>query len=267
PVRAAASPVRSGADGASRKQDSRRRKSTARSCRTVPGGAATMAFVMREFFRRWWPWLKFALFVAILLGVGWQFVRILQNEELQKPDRTRSPGEILWDETRGGDPVGMAASGVLYLLGLGFSAFFWLYVLRVVGEPVPVLPGVRGYYLSHLGKYVPGKGVALLMRTTAAAEAGAAPGAAALAAVYETLTFMAAGAVIAAVLVAWLVRDDPAILGRVLALLVLAGVPILPGVFNFLVRRLSAGFARVGAGLQTVPQQALMRDLTGRTLL
>ena len=41
-----------------------------------------MAFVLRAFFRRWWPWLKVGLFVAILCGVGWQFVRILQNEEL-----------------------------------------------------------------------------------------------------------------------------------------------------------------------------------------
>ena len=31
-----------------------------------------MACVMREFFRRWWPWLKGVLFVAILFGVGWQ---------------------------------------------------------------------------------------------------------------------------------------------------------------------------------------------------
>src|SRR5207248_1222911 len=160
---------------------------------------------------------------------------------------------ILWDEARFADPTGLAASGVLYLLGLGFSAFFWLYVLRTVGEPLPLLPGVRGYYLSHLGKYVPGKGVALLMRTTAAAAAGAAPGAAALAAVYETLTFMTAGALVAAGLVAWLMRDDSTMMGRVLALLVLAGVPILPGVFNFLVRRLSARFVRDGS--------LLMRDL------
>src|SRR5262245_10913867 len=231
----------------------------ARSSRTVLGGPRTMAFVMREFLRRWWPWLRLALFVAILFGVGWQFVRILENEELQKTDRTRSPAEILWDETRAADPVGMAASGALYLLGLGFSAFFWLYVLRTVGEPVPLLPGVRGYYLSHLGKYVPGKGVALLMRTTAAAEAGAAPGAAALAAVYETLAFMAAGALVASGLVTWLMRDDPAMMTKVLVLLLLAGVPILPGVFNFLVRRLSAQFVRDG--------NLLMRNLTGRTLV
>ncbi|MBI1916667.1 MAG: flippase-like domain-containing protein [Planctomycetes bacterium] len=218
-----------------------------------------MAFVMRAFFRRWWPWLKVVLFVAILFGVGWQFVRILQNEELQKTDQARSAAKILWDEARLADPAGLAGSGALYLLGLGFAAFFWLYLLRVVGEPVPLLPGVRGYYLSHLGKYVPGKGVALLMRTAAGAEAGAAPGAAALAAVYETLTFMAAGALVAAVLVAWLMRDDPAMMGKVLALLVLAGVPILPGVFNFLVRRLSARLVRDG--------NVLMRDLTGRTLL
>ncbi|HKB41883.1 MAG TPA: hypothetical protein VKD72_35985, partial [Gemmataceae bacterium] len=61
------------------------------------------------------------------------------------------------------------------------------------------------------------------------------------------------------VLVAWPMRDDPAMMGKVLALLALAGIPILPGVFNLLVRRLSARFLREGT--------VLMRDLPGRTLL
>src|SRR5437899_10470077 len=88
---------------------------------TATGAARTMAFVMRALFRRWWPWLKVALFVAILVGVGWQFVRILHNEELQKTDQARPPAQILWDEARVAHPAGMVASGMLYLLGLGFS--------------------------------------------------------------------------------------------------------------------------------------------------
>ncbi len=215
--------------------------------------------VMRESLRRWWPLLKLAVFVAILVGVGWQFARILQSEELAQADRTRTPGQILWDQAREARPAGLVACGVLYLLGLGFSAFYWLYLLRSVGQPVAVLPGVRGYYISHLGKYVPGKGWALAMRTAMGAGAGARPGAAVLTAVYETLTTMAAGALVACVLVAWLMRDDPQMLWRALGLLALAGVPILPGVFNRVVRHLSARFVKEGT--------ALMERLTGRALL
>src|SRR5262245_781426 len=114
-----------------RGRESRSRKDAVSSLvgpETATGTACTMAFVMREFFRRWWPWLKVALFVAILFGVGWQFIRILQSEELQKTDQARSPAKILWDEARVAHPAGLVASGALYLLGLSFSAFFWLHV-------------------------------------------------------------------------------------------------------------------------------------------
>jgi glycosyltransferase 2 family protein len=214
---------------------------------------------MREFLRRWWPFLKIAVFIAILAGVGWQFARILQSPELQQTDQTRSPAEILWDQMSRAEPVGLVASGFLYLLGLAFSAFFWLHLLRVVGEPRPVLPGLRAYYVAHLGKYSPGKGLALVMRATMAARAGVRPGAAALTAVYEILTTMAAGALVAAILVSWQMRDNPALTWRALGLLALAGIPILPGVFNLVVQRLSARF---------LPgQPAVMGRLRTKTLL
>ena len=168
------------------------------------------------------------------------------------------PGRILWSEVQTARPLELAAAAGLYLAGLGFSAFFWVWLVRAVGEPLGNLPGVRGYYLSHLGKYAPGKGLSLVMRTAFAVEAGARPGAAALTAVYETLTTMAAGALVAAVLTVCLMSDDKTILWRVLALLVLAGLPILPGVFNFLVRRLSARLLRDGEQMMPrLPQRAL----------
>ena len=213
---------------------------------------------MREWFRRWWPLLKALLVLAILGGVAWQFAGILRSQALQEADRSRSPGAILWDEVRAARPLELAAAAGLYLLGLGFSGFFWVWLLRAVGEPLAYLPGVRGYYLSHLGKYAPGKGLSLVMRTAFAVEAGARPGAAALTAVYETLTTMAAGALVAAVLTVCLMGDDRAVLWRVLALLVLAGLPILPGVFNFLVRRLSARLLSGGDVIMPrLPQRAL----------
>lgn len=202
---------------------------------------------MRDFLRRWWPLLKLVLVAAILAGVGWQFARILQSQALQEADHARSPAQILWDEAQAARPAELVAAGVLYLVGLGFSALFWVWLMRAAGEPAALVPGVRAYYLSHLGKYAPGKGLALVIRATLGTEAGVRPGVAVLTAVYEVLTTMAAGALVAAVLTVFLMGDDPAILWRVLALLVLAGLPILPGVFNFLVRRLSARILKEGA--------------------
>ena len=197
---------------------------------------------MRRSFRSWLPWLKAVLSVAVLAGVGWFFVRILGSEELQQTDRSRSPGQILWNEIRGARPGGLLAAGALYLAGLGFSGWFWLILLGRVREPLPVLVGVRAYYLSHLGKYAPlGKGWALLLRTMLASQGGVRPAVAALTAAYETLTFMAAGAFLAAVVL--LVQSgDSGQIGIALGLMALAGIPILPAVFNRLVSRVAARF-------------------------
>jgi hypothetical protein len=71
-----------------------------------------------------------------------------------------------------------------------------------------------------------------------AAEAGCRASVAVLTAVYETLTTMAAGALLAAILL--LFQDgDEGLLWKALGLLALAGVPILPGVFNRVVERLT----------------------------
>ena len=207
-------------------------------------GDSRMPHVMREFLRRWGPWLKLLLFVLVVVGVSWQFVRILQNETLSTVGDPRTPAQVLWDEITSARPLELVVGAVLYLGGLGFCAFFWLWLLRSLGNPIPTIPGVRGYYISHLGKYAPGKGWALVLRTTTAAAAGARPGMAVLTAVYETLTTMAAGAMVAAVMIAWQGGGDAAMWWRVLALLAVAGIPILPGVFNPIVRHLARKFLK-----------------------
>jgi uncharacterized membrane protein YbhN (UPF0104 family) len=214
---------------------------------------------MREFWRRWGPLLKGVAFVAVLAGVAWWFTSVLHDEGLRQADHTRSPGEVLWDEARSARPAGLAVGAVLYLLGIGLSALFWLWLLRGAGAPVPAFAAARAYYLSHLGKYVPGKAMSLAMRTAMAAEAGANPGVAVITSVYEILTTMAAGALLAAGLIVWLMRDEPRLVWGVLLLVLVAGVPIVPALFNRVVRRLSARFLK--------GRPALMPDLGNRTLL
>jgi uncharacterized membrane protein YbhN (UPF0104 family) len=136
-------------------------------------------------------------------------------------------------------------------VALGASAWFWYRLLRVFGQrPAPVAT-VRAYYLGHLGKYVPGKAWALLLRGVMVRGPHVELSVAILTAFYEVLTTMAAGALLAVVLFAWEPPVDvdlplnPLLLGAVLAGLV--GVPLLPGVFNRLVRRLAARFRTVEA--------------------
>jgi hypothetical protein len=87
----------------------------------------------------------------------------------------------------------VAVSVVLYLAGLSaFGVFFWR-VLRAGTTPTALVPALRAYLISHLGKYVPGKAMVVVMRAGLVAPYGARPATAAFATLYETLVMMAAG--------------------------------------------------------------------------
>src|SRR5262245_4216158 len=122
---------------------------------------------MRQWLRRWWRVLKVLLTLAILAGVGWQFVRILQAPELQETGSPRTPAQILWDHVRHARPGWLLASGGIYLFGLAFPALFWARLQRHLGQRLPGVAAVaRAYYVSHLGKYLPGKAWALVLRAS-----------------------------------------------------------------------------------------------------
>lgn len=217
---------------------------------------------MLKHLKKWWPLFKVLLTVAIVAGVGLLFMRILATPELQQTDLTRSPSQILWDQITAARPLDLTAGAGLYLFGLLFSAAFWLLLLYKVGEPLPLLTTLRIYYISHLGKYAPlGKGWALLLRTSKSSTAGIRASVAALTGTYETLTTMAAGALLAAVVLGWQMGNDRTLIWRALILLALAGIPILPGVFNRLVRGITARFNPSGQPLPRLGSGTLLVGL------
>jgi uncharacterized membrane protein YbhN (UPF0104 family) len=189
---------------------------------------------MKPWIRRLWPLGKALLAVLILTAIGWQFWRDLHHEQLQS--LTVDAGWLI-------------LSALLYLAGMAFSAWYWYRLLKIFGEQPRRLPTFRAYYLSQLGKYLPGKAWALMMRGALIAGPRTRLGVAVIATFYEVLTMMTSGAILAAVL---LICWPPAALGEAvhpawlgLALLVVCGVPLLPAVFNRLVARLARRFQRV----------------------
>jgi hypothetical protein len=96
------------------------------------------------------------------------------------------------------DATWIAASVVLYLLGLCLCGVFFWWILRKSATPIGLGPALRAYLISHLGKYVPGKAMVVVMRVGLVVPYGARPATAAFATLYETLVMMAAGGVIAA---------------------------------------------------------------------
>ena len=83
---------------------------------------------------------------------------------------------------------------MLYLVGLLPEGLFWQRALRAMGQEAPLGRTLRAYYIGHLGKYVPGKAMVVVLRTGLICGPGVDAGIAAASVFLETLTMMAVGA-------------------------------------------------------------------------
>ena len=97
------------------------------------------------------------------------------------------------------EPSWLIGSGLLYLAGLSACGRYYERILNASSTPVALVPALRAYLVSHLGKYVPGKAMVVVIRTGMVVPFGARASSAAIATFYETLVMMAAGGLISAV--------------------------------------------------------------------
>jgi uncharacterized membrane protein YbhN (UPF0104 family) len=159
--------------------------------------------------------------------------------------------------------VWLVVAGFLYLGGLACCGRFYERVLHASSGPIALGPALRAYLVSHLGKYVPGKAMVVVMRAGMSVPFGARGATAAIATFYETLVMMAAGSLIAA-LGFTVAGDSPSLQidiprhGKVmlqtyhmasllsLALALAFLVVVLPRVFRMLSRLVSMPFPLVG---------------------
>jgi uncharacterized membrane protein YbhN (UPF0104 family) len=150
-----------------------------------------------------------------------------------------------WDQLAGYDwslsPFWLVAAGCFYLLGLLPAGLFWYHVLRRLGQDAKLGETLRAYYVGHLGKYVPGKAMVVIIRAGMIRGDRVNTSLAATSVFFETLTMMAVGAFLAAAVLAVWCRGHGLLLTLALGLMLMAGLPTIPPVFRFLAR-----LARVG---------------------
>jgi uncharacterized membrane protein YbhN (UPF0104 family) len=190
---------------------------------------------MKTTWQRWgWPLCKWLLALAVLSAIGLKFYDALGRLDVNAL------------EVR---PGWLVLSALLYLLGLFPSAWFWRHLLLAFGDRPRQVPVLRAYFMGQLGKYVPGKAVALLLRGSFVRGDDCRFGTAIISSFYEVFTTMAAGALVAALAFA---IDPPQVPGlgwhpllTGLLLLALCGIPLLPGIFNFMVNRMARRFRQV----------------------
>jgi glycosyltransferase 2 family protein len=175
-------------------------------------------------------WLLAAVKLSIVALVLW-FIRGQIVEWWGQLGRHRLHLDFRW----------LALSGGLYLLGSLPCGIFWHRTLRALGQEVSLGAALRAYYIGHLGKYVPGKAMVVVIRAGLIRGPGVDAALAVVSVFFETLTMMSVGAFLAAAVVAVWLREQPMYLLAALAMMFAAGLPTLPPVAKLLARILTAG--------------------------
>jgi uncharacterized membrane protein YbhN (UPF0104 family) len=129
----------------------------------------------------------------------------------------------------------LPVAGVAYLVGMLPMGLFWFAVMRALGQHPRLGETLRAFYIGHLGKYVPGKAMVVVLRTGLIRGQRVDTTVAALSVFVETLTMMAVGAFLAAVILAIRFADQWLLLLLAVGLMLCAGIPTWPPIFRKLV--------------------------------
>ena len=193
------------------------------------------------------PWLKWTVRALILAAVCWGVSRTLRGAigELSQREWELRPG---W----------LVASGALYLLGLVPMGWFWHRVLNALGQHAPLPTTLRAYYLGHVGKYTPGKVMVVILRVGALRKFLTSMRLAVVSILMETLTMMAVGAVLGAVLELVEARLEMRYRNAAVTVAILALLPTLPPVARRLAR---ISLRRASSPGDMLPEQSSSLDL------
>ena len=160
-------------------------------------------------------------------------------------------------------PGWLVAAGGLYLLGLLPAGLFWHRILQTLGQDAQLGETLRAYYIGHLGKYVPGKAMVVVLRTGLIRSHRVNTAVAAVSVFFETLTMMSVGAFIAAAILAVWFREQGFLCLVALGLMIGSGLPIVPPVFRRLVRMAGVGKSdpAVAAKIENLGWRSFWRGL------
>lgn len=125
--------------------------------------------------------LKWSLCLVVVIFVAQQGYQLWNQDELHAVT-------INWWQ--------LLPAGVVYLVAWLPSVWFWRKMMRACGSPVDWKNSIRAYYCGHLGKYIPGKAMVLVIRSALVKNHGCRPAIAALTATCETLLMMGTGLVV-----------------------------------------------------------------------
>ncbi|MBO0699174.1 MAG: flippase-like domain-containing protein, partial [Zavarzinella sp.] len=138
---------------------------------------------MRRLLRFTW---KFGVPLLVAAAVGWYFYTKLAQ-----------PG--LWSSVT--PRVGwLLPAAVVYLVAYTVWGLYYVILLNNQGAHASAATGLRAYFISQMGKYVPGKLLVIVIRIGMLGNIGISRTAVGITAMYESLVWVGAGALVGIVL-------------------------------------------------------------------
>ncbi len=186
--------------------------------------------------------IQIAKFLVIILIIA-AFAQVFYKAYGQYQSMNPKP-EIDW--------LQLLAAGGVYILGLIPPAIFWHCLLKRFNQNPGWGESICAHICGHIGKYVPGKAMVVIIRTAMVQSSRTNIPVAAAAAFLETLTLMAVGAFLACVYLTWhaIQTGDWLLLAGSVVMVLCAGLPTIPAVFVWIVRKI--GKNKIAAGLEDI---------------
>jgi uncharacterized membrane protein YbhN (UPF0104 family) len=131
-------------------------------------------------------------------------------------------------------------AALAYLGGMTLCGEYWHRVLWAMGQQPTRRESLCSFWIGHVGKYVPGKALVVVIRASLVSGPRTDGAIAGLAVVVETLTMMAAGGFLAAAILLFGFREHRSLQFLAVALMSVTGLPVIPPVFRSLLRMLRA---------------------------
>ncbi|MFW6171299.1 MAG: lysylphosphatidylglycerol synthase transmembrane domain-containing protein [Planctomycetota bacterium] len=188
--------------------------------------------------RRGRAWMVKLGIRAVVLGlVAWGIWRTVRQAGDELPTYGVAWGDVslTW----------ALVAGVLYIAGLLPCWVFWHRTLYAMEQRPRWRESLRAFWIGHLGKYVPGKAMVVVLRAGLIHGERVNRTVAATSVFIETLTMMAVGAFVSsAVLV--LISDNRWLTLLAAGLMLCSGIPTFPPIFRRVVRMLQVKRANPG---------------------
>ena len=179
---------------------------------------------------RWRRWMLLVVKTAVVIVVAWFIGDTVYRARTDLDAQSFTLNDIR--------PFWLVWAALLYLLGMIPMWWYWHYVMLALGASPRRFSSCRAFFIGHLGKYVPGKALVVVLRASLVRGPGTTITVATVAVFIETLTMMAVGAFLAAAVLAIEFANERRFQLLALGLMLATGIPTLPPIFRMVVKRL-----------------------------